>query len=73
MWLALEKLGVLGQTIQLNRSFHDDMRARVRLEGMMIEEIQVQNGPTSGLLHGTSLAQLVHLPGCREMTGESER
>ena len=40
MWLALERLGVPEQTIQLIRSFHDGMRARVRLEGMMIEEIQ---------------------------------
>ena len=48
MWLALEKLGVPEQTIQLIRSFHDGMRARVRLEGMMIEEIQVQNGLCQG-------------------------
>jgi len=41
MWLALEKLGVPEQTLQLIRSFHDGMRARVHLEGMMIEEIKV--------------------------------
>ena len=48
MWLALEKLGVSEQTIRLIRSFHDNMRARVRLEGMMLEEIQVRNGLHQG-------------------------
>ena len=48
MWLALEKLGVPEQTIRLIRSFHDNMRARVRLEGMMLEEIQVRNGLRQG-------------------------
>ena len=48
MWLALEKLGVPEQTIQLIRSFHHGMRARVQLEGMRIEVIQVQNGLRQG-------------------------
>ena len=48
MWLALEKLGMPEQTIRLIRSFHDNMRARVRLEGMMLEEIQVRNGLHQG-------------------------
>ena len=48
MWLALEKLGVPEQTIRLIRSFHNNVRARVRLEGMMLEEIQVRNGLRQG-------------------------
>ena len=48
MWLALGKLGVLEQTIESIRSFYEGMRARVRLEGTMLEEFQVQNGLRQG-------------------------
>ncbi len=45
LWVALGKLGVPEKTIQLIRSFHQDMKARIRLDRMMVvEEIEVQNG-----------------------------
>ena len=46
--LVLKKLGMPEQAIQLIRSFHHGMRARVRLKGMRIEVIQVQNGLCQG-------------------------
>ena len=48
LWLALGKLGVPGQMIQLIRSFHEDMRASVRVDGITLEEIRVQNGLRQG-------------------------
>ena len=48
MWLALGKLGVLEQIIHLIKSFHEDMRARIRIEGVTLEEIRVQNGLRQG-------------------------
>ena len=48
MWLALGKLGVPERIIHLIRSFHEDMRARVRIEGVTLEEIRVQNGLRQG-------------------------
>ena len=44
MWLALGKLGVPGEVVQLITSFHQDMRARIRLDGTALEEICVQKG-----------------------------
>ena len=41
MWLALGKLVVPERIIHLIRSFHEDMRAKVRIEGVTLEEIQV--------------------------------
>ena len=42
MWLALGKLGVLERIIHPTKSFHEDMRARIRIEGVKLEEIRVQ-------------------------------
>ena len=44
LWVALVKIGVHEETIQLIRSFHQDMKAKIRLEGETAEEIRVQNG-----------------------------
>ena len=44
MWKALGKLGVPDQTIQLIRSFHQDMHAQIRLDGTLLETIDVANG-----------------------------
>ena len=41
MRLALGKLGVPEWIIHLIKSFHEDMRARVRIEGIKLEEIRV--------------------------------
>ena len=48
MWLALGKLGVPEKIMRLIRSFHEGMRAKVRLEGVTLEEIQVHNGLRQG-------------------------
>ena len=48
MWLALGKLGVPERIIHLIRSFHEGMRAKVRIEGVTLEEIRVQNGFRQG-------------------------
>ena len=59
MWVALGKLGVpvvSELTVQLISSFHQDMRARVRLDGVVLEEISVQNGPRQGCCLYTCLA-----------------
>ena len=55
MWLALGKLDVPEQKIQLIRSFQEVMRDRVHLEGTMLEEIQAQNG----LQHGCCMAPVL--------------
>ena len=39
MWLALGKLGVPERIIHLIRSFDEDMRARVCIKGVTLEEI----------------------------------
>ena len=48
MWLALGKLGVPDQTIQLIRSFHHDMSAQIHLDGSLSEPIDVANGLRQG-------------------------
>ena len=48
MWMALEKLGVPVEMIQLVKSFHQDMKARIRIDGTVLEEIEVQNGLRQG-------------------------
>ena len=44
MWIALAKLGVPKKTVQLIKFFHQDMKARKRMDGTMLEEIEVKNG-----------------------------
>ena len=48
MWKALEKLGVPAPTIQLIRSFHHGMQAQIRLDGALLEPIDVTNGLRQG-------------------------
>ena len=48
MWMALAKLGVPDETIQLIKSFHQDMKARIRMGGEMLEPIDVKNGLRQG-------------------------
>ena len=47
LWKALGKLGV-PDAVHLIQSFHSDMKASIRLDGELLEEISVQNG----LRHG---------------------
>ena len=48
LWLALGKLGVPDLIVGLIKSFHQDMRARIRLDGTMMEGIDVWNGLRQG-------------------------
>ena len=48
LWLALVKLGVPESTIQLVRSFHRDMQATVKLDGDILDRIDVGNGLRQG-------------------------
>ena len=48
MWLALTKLGVPQSLVKLIRSFHEDTKAKIRLDGVVLEEISVQNGLRQG-------------------------
>ena len=44
MWLALGKLGVPELLVKLIKSFHEDTKAKIRLNEVVLEEINVQNG-----------------------------
>ena len=46
--MALRKLGVPEETISLIQSFHLGMKAVIRLEGMALEEMSVENGLRQG-------------------------
>jgi hypothetical protein len=46
MWMTLAKLGVPEETVQLIKSFHQGMKARVCVDGAMLKEIEVQNSLT---------------------------
>ena len=46
--MALAKLGVPDETIQLIKSFHQDMKARILMGGVMLEPIDVKNGLRQG-------------------------
>lgn len=48
LWIALKKLGVPDNTIQLIRSFHQGMKARISLDGKLSEEFDVENGLRQG-------------------------
>ena len=43
MWLALGKLGVPELLVKLIKSFHEDTKAKIILDGVVLEEINVQN------------------------------
>ena len=50
MWIVPQKLeGVLEEVVKLVKSFHKDMKARVRVDSELLEEIKVTKmlvGPT---------------------------
>ena len=52
LWRALEKLGIPSSVVSLIQSFHDGMKAQVRVSGALLEDIDVENG----LRQGCSLA-----------------
>ena len=48
MWYALEKLGIPDCIIDIIRSFHEGMKAQIRVGGETLEEISVENGLRQG-------------------------
>ena len=51
MWVALRKLGVPDLLVDIIRSFHTSMEARIRVDGELLEEIEVNNGLRQGGPH----------------------
>ena len=58
LWIALQKLGVPDDLITLIKSFHQDMKARLRVDGEMLEEIEVANGLRQGCTMAPTLFNL---------------
>ena len=48
LWMILQKFGVPGSIIRLVRSFHQGMSAKIRIEGSLLEQINVNNGLRQG-------------------------
>ena len=48
LWCALRMLGVPDRVVDIIRSFHEDMKASVRIKGELLEEIDVGNGLRQG-------------------------
>ena len=44
LWVALSKLDVPQLLIDIISSFHENMKARIRVEDEILEEIEVENG-----------------------------
>ena len=45
------------------RSLHDNMNASIRVDGELLEEIEVNNGLRQGMQHGPNSVQLVRVCG----------
>ena len=59
MWVVLRKLGVPDLLVDIIRSFHTNMKARIRVDGELLEEIEVNNGLRQGCTDGPHSVQLV--------------
>ena len=58
LWAALGKLGVPDVLVDVVRSFHTNMMARVRVDGELLEEIGVNNGLRQGCTIAPTLFNL---------------
>ena len=58
LWVALRKLGVLDHLIDIIRSFHDNMKAKLLVDGEMLGEIEVENGLWQGCTMAPVLSNL---------------
>ena len=58
LWTALEKLGIPEEVISIVRSFHENKKARIRVDGELLEEIEVENGLRQGCTMAPSLFNL---------------
>ena len=44
LWVVLKRLGVPDTLIDIVKSFHEGMEAKIRLDQKLLEEIEVNNG-----------------------------
>ena len=59
LWRALEKLGVPDSVVNLDKSFHDGMKAQLSINGELVEEkIDVDNGLRQGCTMAPTLFNL---------------
>ena len=58
LWIALQKLGVPDDLITLIKSFHQDMKCRLRVDGDLLEEIEEANGLRQGCTMAPTLFNL---------------
>ena len=59
LWLALERLDVPASVVELVKSFHVDMKARLSINGqLMEEEVEVENGLRQGCTLAPTLFSL---------------
>jgi len=58
LWIALQKLGVPEGMIDLEKSFHSSMKARVRVDGTLLDECDVSNGLRQGCMMAPTLFNL---------------
>ena len=58
LWMAMKKFGVPGHLIDVVKSFHEGMEARVRVGGELLEEIEVRNGLRQGCTMAPTLFNL---------------
>ena len=54
---------MLAILIDIIRSFHNNMNASIRVDGELLEEIEVNNGLRPGMQHGPNSVQLVCMCG----------
>ena len=48
LWMALKKLGVPDQLVDIVKSFHEGMKARMRTKGDLLGTLDVENGLRQG-------------------------
>ena len=58
MWRALQKLCIPENTIALIQSFHEGMRAQIRVSGKLLEDTEVDNALQQGCSLGLTLFNL---------------
>ena len=58
MWAALRKLGASDMLVDIIRSFHTGMEARIRVDGELLEKIEVNNGLRQGCTMAPTLFNL---------------
>ena len=58
LWMALRKLGVSKVLVEIVKSFHKAMEARVRVGGELLDEIEVRNGLRQGCTMAPTLFNL---------------